>query len=561
MGLLDEAIREHLELKRRRGADAGELSRARARPSGPSAARPTARPTSRRSPRRGAPSPRTRRPPTATSPAGTGQDRDPPAASTADAARPSRRRDEAAAVSHKPPPIPAAPAAADPGSRAARARLRRCRLHDAARARGVDPGFDDVGAAAAARRRRAPAGFEDLDEQPPLEKPPPAAARQAAHAPAPRRAASRRPPPDPPPRRPARPPRRRRPPRRPPHQPPPPAAVRAPAAPAAGEPAGEDLLEETPEFLEETPGPRPPVVRAAPAARLRLRQVADAAMRHPITWLDVFTSTPLTGNQLAVVHDADGIDDATMLAFARETRLLRDDVRADPDRGPAPTTATASGRCPARSASPATRRSAPRSPSPARAACSGRRYVQQTLAGKQPSTCASTATRRARRCCRSRRSFGAEPRAAASWRGRPRRRRRAPRPPAAGRLDRRRRSSWRRVRDREALERVAPTPARCARCSSRSARSCCTSSPSTPTPAPPTRAACSSASTARRGPGTGSAAGPLLAYLYDRAGTRSLTIRQGDEIGRPSRIDCSWAEDRPRVAGDVVVVADGHVSL
>ena len=44
-------------------------------------------------------------------------------------------------------------------------------------------------------------------------------------------------------------------------------------------------------------------------------------MRHPVTWLDVFTSTPLTGNQLAVVHDADGIDDATMLAFARETRL------------------------------------------------------------------------------------------------------------------------------------------------------------------------------------------------------------------------------------------------
>ncbi|MEJ7798853.1 MAG: hypothetical protein WKF42_10170, partial [Solirubrobacteraceae bacterium] len=27
MGLLDEAIREHLELKRRRGADAGEVSR------------------------------------------------------------------------------------------------------------------------------------------------------------------------------------------------------------------------------------------------------------------------------------------------------------------------------------------------------------------------------------------------------------------------------------------------------------------------------------------------------------------------------------------------------
>jgi len=62
-------------------------------------------------------------------------------------------------------------------------------------------------------------------------------------------------------------------------------------------------------------------------------------------------------------------------------------------------------------------------------------------------------------------------------------------------------------------------------------------------------------------PATGSAAGPLLACLEDRAGMRSPTIRQGDEIGRPSRIGCSWAEDRPRVAGDVVIVADGHVSL
>jgi hypothetical protein len=28
MGLLDDAIREHLELKRQRGADAGDISRA-----------------------------------------------------------------------------------------------------------------------------------------------------------------------------------------------------------------------------------------------------------------------------------------------------------------------------------------------------------------------------------------------------------------------------------------------------------------------------------------------------------------------------------------------------
>ena len=37
--------------------------------------------------------------------------------------------------------------------------------------------------------------------------------------------------------------------------------------------------------------------------------------------LDVFTDTPLRGNPLAVVHGADGLDEATMQAFARWTNL------------------------------------------------------------------------------------------------------------------------------------------------------------------------------------------------------------------------------------------------
>jgi trans-2,3-dihydro-3-hydroxyanthranilate isomerase len=40
-----------------------------------------------------------------------------------------------------------------------------------------------------------------------------------------------------------------------------------------------------------------------------------------VTWLDVFTSKPLAGNALCVLHDADEISDGMMLAFARETRL------------------------------------------------------------------------------------------------------------------------------------------------------------------------------------------------------------------------------------------------
>ncbi len=39
------------------------------------------------------------------------------------------------------------------------------------------------------------------------------------------------------------------------------------------------------------------------------------------TQLDVFTDTPLKGNALAVVHDAQGLDDAQMRAFARWTNL------------------------------------------------------------------------------------------------------------------------------------------------------------------------------------------------------------------------------------------------
>jgi PhzF family phenazine biosynthesis protein len=39
------------------------------------------------------------------------------------------------------------------------------------------------------------------------------------------------------------------------------------------------------------------------------------------TQLDVFTAVPLRGNPLAVVHDADGLGDAQMAAFARWTNL------------------------------------------------------------------------------------------------------------------------------------------------------------------------------------------------------------------------------------------------
>jgi PhzF family phenazine biosynthesis protein len=43
--------------------------------------------------------------------------------------------------------------------------------------------------------------------------------------------------------------------------------------------------------------------------------------RHRFTQVDVFTDVALKGNALAVVHDADGLSDATMQAFAHWTNL------------------------------------------------------------------------------------------------------------------------------------------------------------------------------------------------------------------------------------------------
>ncbi len=60
---------------------------------------------------------------------------------------------------------------------------------------------------------------------------------------------------------------------------------------------------------------------------------------------------------------------------------------------------------------------------------------------------------------------------------------------------------------------------------------------------------------------TGSAAGPLCAYLQRRADCDSLEITQGVEMGRPSLLSCEIAGERVRVSGAVVVVIDGTLRL
>jgi trans-2,3-dihydro-3-hydroxyanthranilate isomerase len=62
-------------------------------------------------------------------------------------------------------------------------------------------------------------------------------------------------------------------------------------------------------------------------------------------------------------------------------------------------------------------------------------------------------------------------------------------------------------------------------------------------------------------PATGSAAGPLCAYLAERAGAERVVISQGEEMGRPSRLEAEMEGGRPRVGGTVIPLIEGEIAL
>ena len=62
-------------------------------------------------------------------------------------------------------------------------------------------------------------------------------------------------------------------------------------------------------------------------------------------------------------------------------------------------------------------------------------------------------------------------------------------------------------------------------------------------------------------PATGSAAGPLCAYLHRRCGAERVMVDQGVAMGRPGRLVAEVDGDRVRVSGDVAIIATGDVRL
>ena len=281
----------------------------------------------------------------------------------------------------------------------------------------------------------------------------------------------------------------------------------------------------------------------------------------PLTWLDVFTATPLAGNPLAVVGDAGALDDHTMLAFARETGLsettfvqpatearatyrtriwtVNDELpfAGHPSLGTAVAVAAARGETDVR-------------------------YVQETRAGLQPvevelrGRAARTSMLQEPAVFDEDLDPGTVLAALGLGAG-------DAHPDLAPRVGS---TGVRQVlvlaASREALGRTAPVPAQLGDLLARTgATTVYLAHWDEAAAVARTRAWWLPRGALGEDPATGSAAGPLMAFLHDHAGVERLTVRQGEELGRPSVLVCAMEAGRARVGGDVVLVSEGRVFL
>jgi trans-2,3-dihydro-3-hydroxyanthranilate isomerase len=283
-------------------------------------------------------------------------------------------------------------------------------------------------------------------------------------------------------------------------------------------------------------------------------------MAYALTWLDVFTTRPLSGNGLAVVHDADALSDETMLGLARETRLSETTFVQTPTESGAdyrnriwmtagelpfaghPSLGTAVAVARARGQ---------------RAA----RYVQQTGAGLQPIEVEVGDTTAHASMLQEPAAFGPEVDAAAALQSLGLTEADAdpelpPQVVSTGIAH-----LMVPVHDAAVLERAAPRATELGPVLA--GPGCVCAYLACLDPDGETAAARSffvDGNHVAEDPATGSAAGPLMAYAHARTGAARLAIDQGVAMGRASRILCE-AGERVRVAGDVVTLFDATLFL
>jgi trans-2,3-dihydro-3-hydroxyanthranilate isomerase len=282
----------------------------------------------------------------------------------------------------------------------------------------------------------------------------------------------------------------------------------------------------------------------------------------PFTLLDVFTDVPLAGNALAVVHDADGLSDETMLAFARETRLSettfvqRATVEGADYRNRILSMAGElpfAGHPSLGTAVAVARRAGVRG---------GARYVQETGVGLQPLDVVIDGTRARASMLQEPPVFG-----------------QAPDPGAlldaiglreadlAGGLPPQVVSTGIPhvlvpLASTDTLARAVPDPAAVDRVLARAVAYGLYLAALDPVdPRSVSARMFGRSAQVVEDPATGSAAGPLCAYLHRRMGLEEITITQGLQIGRPSRLDARIERERVRVAGACVLVLDGTARL
>lgn len=283
-------------------------------------------------------------------------------------------------------------------------------------------------------------------------------------------------------------------------------------------------------------------------------------MRRAATWLDVFTSRPLTGNGLCVVHDADAMTDALMLAVARETRLsettfiqpptmdgadYRNRIFSPPGEMPFaghPSLGTAVAHARARGDRSAS-------------------YVQQTRAGLQPVDVELSGTRARASMLQGPAEFGVTPDPArvAGALGLQEDDLVSALPPIVASTGAPHLLAP--VRDPGLLARLQVQPALLGAMLDELGVIVLYLVAITDGERHRARSFYLDRGLVVEDPATGSAAGPLVAYL-DREGVGSrIEIDQGVEMARPSRLLAEMAGERVRVGGDAVVVADAELIL